>query len=47
VTDDMALGWAPFDGVTFGAVGMIRDRWPHHARQPSSTRLGKVGDGLA
>ena len=23
VTDDMALGWAPYDGVTFGVVGMI------------------------
>jgi hypothetical protein len=22
VTDDMALGWAPYDGVTFGVVGM-------------------------
>jgi hypothetical protein len=23
VTDDMALGWAPFDGITFGVVGMV------------------------
>ncbi|MBA2631382.1 MAG: hypothetical protein H0U86_00010 [Chloroflexi bacterium] len=23
VTDEMALGWAPFDGLTFGVVGMV------------------------
>ncbi len=23
VTDDMALGWAPFDGLTFGVVGVL------------------------
>ncbi|MGH2456206.1 MAG: hypothetical protein ACRDHD_08110 [Candidatus Limnocylindria bacterium] len=23
VTDEMALGWAPFDGITFGLVGLI------------------------
>jgi hypothetical protein len=23
VTDEMALGWAPFDGIAFGFVGVI------------------------
>jgi hypothetical protein len=23
ITDEMALGWAPFDGVAFGLIGVI------------------------